>query len=49
MKVCELCGKIKIDGMRYGKHAVCFRCVDKVIEFAITAGMRFDEDESASL
>jgi hypothetical protein len=48
MKVCELCGSEKVNGIRYAKRVACFRCIDKVLEFAITAGMRF-EDESASL
>jgi hypothetical protein len=48
MRICELCGKVKVDGMKLSKRAVCFTCIDKMIEFAVTAGMRF-EDESTSL
>lgn len=32
--------------MRYAKRAVCFTCLDKMIEFAVTAGMRFDDETS---
>jgi len=44
MRVCELCGKVST-GMRHAKRSVCFVCIDKVLEFAITAGMRFEEEE----
>jgi len=44
MRVCELCGKVST-GMRHAKHTTCFVCIDKVLEFAITAGMRFEEEE----
>jgi hypothetical protein len=41
---CELCGYDKGSvAMRYAKRAVCFSCIDKVLDFAITSGMRFDE------
>lgn len=43
---CELCGIETNNGMRHAKRSVCFECIDKVLEFAITSGMRFD-DESA--
>lgn len=47
---CELCGWDKGGiAMRYSKRAVCFSCIDKMLEFAVTAGMRFDDDESSSL
>ena len=32
------------NSIRYAKHVACFRCIDKVLEFAITAGMRFEDD-----
>lgn len=42
---CELCGWDKGGiAMRYNKRAVCLSCIDKVLEFAITAGMRFDNE-----
>jgi hypothetical protein len=41
---CELCGEVST-GMRHAKHTACFSCIDKVLEFAITAGMRFEEEE----
>jgi|TARA_R100000482_G_C5127637_1_gene149723 hypothetical protein len=43
-RACELCGSKTDNGMRYAKHVACFRCIDKVVEFAITAGMRFEDD-----
>lgn len=43
-KACELCGNKTDNGMRYAKRVACFRCIDKVLEFAITAGMRFEDD-----
>jgi hypothetical protein len=46
-RLCELCGWDKGGiAMRYAKRAVCFSCIDKVLEFAVTAGMRFDTDET---
>jgi hypothetical protein len=45
MKPCELCGEVCVEGMRFAKHAACFICIDKVVEFAVTAGMSFKEDE----
>lgn len=48
--VCELCGYDKGGiAMRYQKRPVCHSCIDKLVEFALTAGMRFDNDESATL
>jgi hypothetical protein len=43
MKTCELCGVFRPQGMRYAKHMVCFDCIDKTIEFAITAGLSYKE------
>ena len=43
MKECELCGK-KGSGMRHAKRVACFECIDKVLEFAITAEMRFENE-----
>lgn len=45
MRACELCGSKKADDMRFAKRAACFSCIDKVLEFAITAGMRFKEGD----
>lgn len=42
-KECELCGIKTNSGMRHSKYSVCFGCIDKVLDFAITAGMRFEE------
>lgn len=58
-KKCELCG-ISPDAstMAYSKkfllipndkNYVCGHCLGKLVDFAITAGMRFDDDESSSL
>ena len=44
MKPCELCGIIQ-QGMRYAKRATCFDCIDKVVEFAVTAGLSYKEGE----
>jgi len=46
--VCELCDRKCLSGLKHSKHTVCHACIDKVIEFAITAEMRF-ENESTSL
>lgn len=46
MKACELCGKVKLDGMRFSKRNACFSCIDKMLEFGITAGMRFTEGDA---
>ena len=43
MKACELCGK-EGGGVRHAKHTACFSCIDKMLEFAVTAGMRFDNE-----
>ena len=43
MRACELCGANKVHDMRFAKRASCFSCIDKVLEFAITAGMSFKE------
>jgi hypothetical protein len=42
-KPCELCGQIRVDGMRFAKRAACLSCIDKMLEFGITAGMSFKE------
>ncbi len=47
MRECELCGSKRIDNTRFAKHVSCFRCIDKILEFAVSAGMRF-EDESVT-
>jgi len=44
MRPCELCDEVVTSGMRYSKRAVCFKCIDKVLEFAITAGMSYKGD-----
>lgn len=41
---CELCGT-RESGKRHAKRVACTKCIDKVLEFAITAGMRFEEEE----
>lgn len=46
MKACELCDKVRLDGMRFSKRAACFSCIDKMLEFGITAGMSFKEDDA---
>lgn len=48
MRECELCGSKRVDNVRYARRVSCFKCVDKLLEFAVTAGMRF-EDESPPL
>jgi len=45
MRKCELCGIKKTDGMRFAKRAACFQCIDKVLEFSITAGMKLGEGD----
>lgn len=45
MRKCELCDEVKLDGMKLGKRAACFSCIDKMLEFAVTAGMRFTEGD----
>jgi hypothetical protein len=42
-RACELCGYAGNSGMRHTKRTACSSCIDKVIEFAITAGMRFEK------
>ena len=44
MRGCELCGTKTNSGIRHAKHSVCFGCIDKVLDFAITAGMMFDDE-----
>mgnify|MGYP007072323611 CR=1 FL=1 len=44
MKPCELCCRVVTSGMRYSKRAACFKCIDKLLEFAITAGMSYKGD-----
>ena len=46
MKECELCGSTTNSGMRHAKRVACFQCIDKVLEFSITAGMRFDHEST---
>jgi hypothetical protein len=41
-KECELCGSTD-SGMRHAKRVACFQCIDKMLEFSITAGMRLDK------
>ena len=45
MRECELCGTKKLNGMRFAKRAACFQCIDKVLEFCITAGMKLGEGD----
>lgn len=55
-KMCELCGKepdasTKVFGKKFlqcpnGKNYVCGHCLGKLVDFAITAGMRFDDESS---
>lgn len=42
-KKCALCGKITNNSITRPNHNVCFFCIGKLIDFAITAGMRFEE------
>lgn len=44
MKPCELCGQVLTSGMRYSKRAACFKCIDKLLEFALTAGISYKGD-----
>ena len=44
-KCCELCGTYSVAGLRYAKRTACFGCIDKVLEWAITAGMVFGGEE----
>jgi hypothetical protein len=46
MRSCELCGTMRTDNMRCAKRATCFQCIDRVIEFAITAGMELNKSDS---
>lgn len=46
MRPCELCNQVKTDGVRYSKRAACFTCIDKALEFVITAGMSFEEGDA---
>lgn len=39
---CQLCGTFSTTGMRYAKVRACFVCIDKVLDFAVSAGMRFE-------
>ena len=45
MKPCELCNQTKTDGMRYATRVACLQCIDKALEFVITAGLSFEGDE----
>ena len=45
MRECELCGIKKTDDMRFAKRVACFQCIDKVLEFCITAGMKLGEGD----
>lgn len=42
-RACELCGKAGGTGMRYAKRAACNACIDKVLDFVITAGMELKD------
>lgn len=44
MKPCELCGRVVTSGIRYSKRATCFKCIDKLVEFAVTAGISYKGD-----
>ena len=37
---------VKADGMRFSKRAACFPCIDRLLEFAVTAGMFFEEGDA---
>ena len=45
MRACELCGSKKADDMRFAKRVACFQCIDKVLEFCITGGMKLGEGD----
>jgi len=44
-RACELCGYNGSNGMHHGKRTVCMVCRDKLLEFAVTAGMKFEMEE----
>jgi hypothetical protein len=46
-KECELCGSKKDNGMRFSKRVACFGCIDKMLEFAVTSGMRFENEDDS--
>ncbi|MDA8837847.1 hypothetical protein N9N26_01125 [Candidatus Poseidoniales archaeon] len=46
MKKCQLCGAITSRRVFEAKVTSCFACVEKLLDFAITAGMRFEEGDS---
>ena len=46
MKQCQLCNAIKTD-IRQAKVLSCTTCLDKLLEFAITAGIRFEKEVEA--
>jgi len=43
MKLCQLCGTTSNSGMRHAKVVACFVCIDKVLDFAVSAGMQFEK------
>jgi hypothetical protein len=45
VKCCELCGTYSVTDMRYSKRTACFKCIDKILEFAITSGMVFEDEQ----
>ena len=45
MRPCELCNQTKTDGMRYATRVACLQCIDKALEFVITAGLSYKGDE----
>ncbi len=45
MRECELCGVKKPHDMRFAKRAACSECIDKVLEFCITAGMKLGKGD----
>tara|TARA_Y100001938_G_scaffold150386_1_gene241083 strand:+ start:8028 stop:8183 length:156 start_codon:yes stop_codon:yes gene_type:complete len=45
MRECELCGIKKPHDMRFAKRAACSECIDKVLEFCITAGMKLGKGD----
>lgn len=44
MRQCELCRTVG-SGMHHGVHTVCNNCMWEVVKFAISSGMKFDEEE----
>ena len=46
-RACELCGYIGTSGMHHGVHTVCNNCMWKVVKFAVSAGMKFEQGEKS--